>query len=124
MLGLKLLVLDDDDVIRENMLAYLEDEGFNVTGCSSGEYALNLLKKQCFDAGIIDMRLPGIDGSEFIIKAHNINSKMRFVIHAGTTNFVLSDELKNIGIKSKQVLLKPVKNMEDIIYTLKIVMED
>jgi DNA-binding NtrC family response regulator len=119
MTDIRLLVLDDDDVIRENLLAYLEDEGFDVTGSSSAENAVELLKDHVFDAGIIDMRLPGMDGAEFILKAYKLNPDMRFVIHTGSTNYVLSDELRKIGIMPEQVLLKPVKDMAEIIDTLK-----
>lgn len=40
---MKVLVLDDDPMVRMNIVAYLEDEGGDVTGVESGEEALILL---------------------------------------------------------------------------------
>lgn len=112
---LKILVLDDDDVIRENLLAYIEDEGYEVDGFASAEEALKDFESDKYAAGIIDMRLPGIDGSEFILKANEKDKNIKFLIHTGSTNFVLSDALKDIGLTSEQVMLKPVKDMQLII---------
>jgi len=105
------LVVDDETSIRLNVEAYLEDEGFTVRSAESGEEAVDILKKEKFDIGIIDMRLPGIDGNELILMAHNSNPKMRFIIHTGSTGYVLPQNIKELAIMEEHVLRKPLSDI-------------
>ena len=45
----RVLVVDDDDVVRRNLVAFLEDEGFGIVAASSGEDALALMAGRRFD---------------------------------------------------------------------------
>ena len=69
------LVVDDEEMVRENLEAYLEDEGFNVVTASSGEDALNLLAEVSPHVGIIDMRLPVMTDRSCEQKTHVVNLK-------------------------------------------------
>jgi two-component system, OmpR family, response regulator len=108
---IKILVVDDEKVVSANLSAFLEDEGFSVLSAASGEEALDMLSEQDVDIGIIDMRLPGIDGNTLILKAHNMHPLMKFLIHTGSTNYGLPQSLMDIGIGSKQVLRKPLPDL-------------
>ena len=110
-MSIKILVVDDEMLVRDNLVAFCEDEGFDVISAESGEDALNILEKITFDIGIIDMRLPGIDGNAVIITAHNMNIKMKFIIHTGSSNYSLPSELVDIGLTSDNILRKPMSNM-------------
>lgn len=109
------LVVDDEIMIRVNLMAYLEDEGFDVQCAESGEDALELLRSQRFDVGIIDMRLPGMDGNAFILRAHALDAHMRFIIHTGSTEYSLPNELIELGLNSRDVLLKPIADMNILV---------
>jgi DNA-binding NtrC family response regulator len=58
------LVIDDEPVIRDTLAEYLGQEGFHVVTAASGEKALELAQRQCFDVVLCDLHLPGIDGIE------------------------------------------------------------
>jgi DNA-binding response OmpR family regulator len=58
----RLLVVDDDDAVRSLICATLRDEGYEVTGAGDGHEALALLDHHRFDAIVLDMRMPGLDG--------------------------------------------------------------
>ena len=109
--GYRVLVVDDDEFVRLNLVVFLEDEGFEVLSAPNGEEALKILKQETVDAAVVDMRLPGMDGNTFILKANLLNPRTRFVIHTGSINYSLPESLKNIGIKPEQVFLKPVAEM-------------
>ena len=109
------LVVDDEIMIRVNLMAYLEDEGFDVQCAESGEDALELLRSQRFDVGIIDMRLPGMDGNAFILRAHALDAHMRFIIHTGSTEYRVPEKLKRLGVNDEQILLKPLSDMSKIV---------
>ena len=108
---IKILVVDDENVVCSNVIAFLEDEGFTVFSATSGEEALNLLHTRDVDVGIIDMRLPGIDGNTFIMRAHEMKPIMKFLIHTGSTNYSLPTSLVDLGISPNQVFRKPLLDM-------------
>src|SRR6478735_2017784 len=63
-----LLLVDDEDALREVVSERLSDEGFEVTQATNGEEALKALDTFAFDVIVSDLRLPGVDGRE-VIKA-------------------------------------------------------
>lgn len=108
------LLVDDDDLIRDCVSAYLEDEGFYVQCAASGEDALELCARTNPVVCISDMRLPGMDGEKFIIAAHLLSPATRFFIHTGML-YTLSDELKDIGLAPDDILLKPVHELSTVV---------
>ena len=58
----KLLVVDDDDEIRELLCDYLKDEGYEVLAAADGEQMHALLDAHCVDLVVLDLMLPGEDG--------------------------------------------------------------
>ncbi len=105
------LILDDEDMVRENLQAFLDDEGFKTLTASSGEKALALLADNRVHACIVDMRLPGMSGNEFIIKAHKAHPDMRYLIHTGSTAYKLPAKVIACGLTRDMVFIKPVRDM-------------
>ncbi|HRS82796.1 MAG TPA: sigma-54 dependent transcriptional regulator [Smithellaceae bacterium] len=68
----KILVLDDDQGMREFMEIMLTKEGYDVTCTGKPEKAISLCRKTAFDLVITDLKMPKIDGIEFLktIKEH------------------------------------------------------
>ena len=62
----KILVVDDEEIIRELFREYLGEEGFLVKVASSGQAALELVKKEKFDLLLIDLIMPEMDGQELL----------------------------------------------------------
>jgi len=60
----KILVVDDEEDIRELVALNLAPEGFDVLPCDTGECALDTARRKQPDLVILDLMLPGIDGSE------------------------------------------------------------
>lgn len=59
----RLLLVEDDAVIQENLAALLEDEGYEVVCASHGQQALNLLDKQpAPDILLLDLMMPVMNG--------------------------------------------------------------
>ena len=109
--NVKVFIVDDESVVCSNVAAFLEDEGFTVFSALSGEEALDFLLKQKMDVAIVDMRLPGIDGDTFILKAHEIQPVLKFLIHTGSTNYFVSKSLEEIGVKNEHIFRKPLVDM-------------
>ncbi len=61
-----LLLIDDEEALREVVAERLADEGFDVTQAADGEAALEALDGFAFDVIVSDLRLPGVDGRQVI----------------------------------------------------------
>ena len=64
--GLKILVVEDDEILLEQITGALEDEGYNISACSSAEESIERLKHIQPSLVITDLRLPGDDGLSVI----------------------------------------------------------
>ncbi len=62
----KILIVDDDQGMREFMEIMLTKEGYDVTGAEEPSKAINLCRKIAFDLVITDLKMPKIDGIEFL----------------------------------------------------------
>jgi DNA-binding NtrC family response regulator len=71
-----ILVVDDEPLIRATLAEYLQQEGFTVTTCASGEEALRVAAEQQFDVALCDVQLPGIDGIELLDRIVQINPEI------------------------------------------------
>ena len=110
----RILVVEDEEVIRFNLEAFLRDEGFEVHLVSSGEECLDILAKEKIDLAIIDMRLPQMDGNVAILEARRIDPTLKFIIYTGSSGYVLPQELLDIGLDPAQILRKPLPDMSTL----------
>ncbi|MDO9069828.1 MAG: response regulator [Deltaproteobacteria bacterium] len=115
---ISVLLVDDDQMIRDCVEAYLEDEGFRVQSAESGEEALIMIAGICHSVCISDMRLPGMNGEEFIIKAHSVSPNSSYLLHTGML-YTLSDELHAIGMTDDDVILKPIHDLSKLVNKIK-----
>src|SRR5260370_36997000 len=75
----KVLIVDDEPIIRESLSEFLAQEGFAVTAFGSAEDALVQAQKTRFDLVLCDVQLPGIDGIELLDRLLKISPET-FVI--------------------------------------------
>ena len=110
----KILIIDDEISIRESFIAYFEDHDWNVLSAASSEEALEILKDQAPDCSIVDIRLPGLDGTGFIKEAIILRDKMVYVICTGSPEFKIPTDLIDDSRISSKLFLKPVTNLSEI----------
>ena len=68
----RVLIVDDEPGIRESLSGVLEDEGFACAAASSGEECLEELARNSYDAILLDVWLPGMDGLETLARIQEI----------------------------------------------------
>jgi CheY-like chemotaxis protein len=108
----RVLVVDDDELVRENLVAYLEDEGMQVEGVGSGEEAVARLNAgQRFDVCVMDMRLPGKDGNDSIRAVHALAPELKLLIHTGSAAYTLPADFGAFGLDGTCVFFKPLHDM-------------
>jgi DNA-binding NtrC family response regulator len=108
---MRILVVDDEYMVRENLVDYLEDEDIDVISVGSAEEALKLMEHETADIAIVDMRLPVMHGNDLILKLKEMHPDMDFIIHTGSVDYSVPPEIRELGITTANVLLKPVADM-------------
>lgn len=112
---MRVLLVDDESLITSSLQVFLEDEGFRAVSVSSGEEALEVIRKdKTFDVCIMDMRLPGMDGNETIRSLHEIAPDLRFIVHTGSVDYIVPSDLKRLGIREEHIFQKPLSDMSPI----------
>jgi CheY-like chemotaxis protein len=115
---IRVLLVDDDEMIRDCIMAYLEDEGFSVHAAATAEEALELIGSIRPVVCISDLRLPGMDGEEFISRSHLLCPETGYLLHTGMM-YLISDELRAIGMTADDVLLKPIHDLSKLVKRIK-----
>lgn len=108
----RILVVEDHPSLRRNLVALLEDEDFLVDEAASAEEALKLIADQDFQVAVVDVRLPGMNGIEFIALAGRDHPQLRFLIHTGSVDYVLTPEISALGLGEDDVFYKPISDLE------------
>ncbi len=74
----KILLVEDEDFIRELYVRQLSKEGFAVKSAIDGQSGLNMLKSETFDLLLLDIMLPGMNGLQLLreFKTQNPSSPM------------------------------------------------
>ena len=68
------LIIDDEEIMREVLRTLLEHEGCLVSTAETGEEGVALARAQFFDAALVDVMMPGIDGIETMVELMKLKS--------------------------------------------------
>ncbi|MFW6005379.1 MAG: PAS domain S-box protein [Desulfonatronovibrionaceae bacterium] len=116
----KVLVVDDEDDIREVTMEMLESYGYKAVGAASGEEALKVYQSDDIDLVIMDLGMPGMGGEECSRKLVSTHPGVRILVASGYLNHPMAarpEDFKISGFISKpynlEVLLNKVRNILD-----------
>ncbi|MBR1768959.1 MAG: sigma-54-dependent Fis family transcriptional regulator [Bacteroidales bacterium] len=90
-----ILIVDDERAIRRAMREILEFEDYEVVEASDGKEALDMLRKRVFDVIFCDIKMPKMDGSEFLLKSREICNTPVIMISGHGTIATAVECLKN-----------------------------
>ena len=76
----KILVVDDEAIVRESLHDWLSDVGYQVVTAENGSQALEILKRERLRIVITDLVMPGMDGIELMKRAKEIFSNIEVII--------------------------------------------
>jgi len=103
---MKILLIDDDEWIRDSLLLFFQGEGCSLVGLANAEEAIEILKKQSYDIIISDYRLPGMDGLEFFKSTRESHPHTLKILITAYGSDELASMASSLGIDD--LILKPL----------------
>jgi len=105
-----ILVVDDDDFVRASFANELAAAEYEVATAENGQAALALLAKSDFDAALVDIRMPGIDGLTVVKEGIEIAPETRMIVITGYASIDTAVEALRRG--AYDYLRKPCQSRE------------
>ncbi len=106
----KLLVVDDEPIVRESLQDWLGSYGFDVSTAENGEQALEIIHNQDFGVVILDLRLPDMEGNEVLMKARKFRPDLKAIIITAYPSKETTIEAVRLGVA--EYLVKPFEPEE------------
>jgi CheY-like chemotaxis protein len=99
---LRILLVDDDDGVRDYTATVLEEAGYDVRVAARGEMAIKLLATgEPFDLLITDIVMPGWDGPELVRRVKSVRPELRILYVTGFTRHIAPAELVGAEVLDK-----------------------
>lgn len=105
----KILVIDDEAYIRNSVIQFLEDYGFEVMDAADGKMGLERFEKDPPDLVLCDLRMPVMDGLEVLARITGKQPDLPIIIVSGAGN--ISDTVEALRLGAWDYILKPIQDM-------------
>lgn len=102
---MRLLIVEDQKQLCSNIAKYMKAEGFAADCCYNGSEALDYLRAAEYDAVILDIMLPGMDGLEVLNKMRSGRNKTPVLLL--TARSTVEDKVKGLDSGADDYLTKP-----------------
>ena len=117
-----ILVIDDDTIVRESIVAYLKDSGFNILQAENGEQGLVLFKEAQPDLILCDLRMPRMDGLGVLRNVREISPEIPFIVVSGVG--VMADVVEALRLGASDYIIKPIVDLEVLEYAINRALEN
>ncbi len=107
----RLLVVDDEANLRAGLRNLLSLMGYHVEEAASGHRALKLLESAPYDLMVLDIRMPGMDGTEVMHRARQMHPDLSIIVL--TAHASLESAIAAVKSGAADYMLKPF-NVEDL----------
>ena len=102
---MRILVVEDDEMIGESVVAFLESEGYAVDWVTDGRAALLALKTTPFSLCLLDLGLPGKDGLQVLKEMRNDHNTTPVLVT--TARDTIDDRISGLDNGADDYLIKP-----------------
>ncbi|MAA72819.1 MAG: fused response regulator/phosphatase [Bermanella sp.] len=106
----RVLVIDDEAIVRESIVAYLEDSGFDVIEAENGHEGVACFNSLQPDIVLCDLRMPNMDGLAVLRQVNKTHPDTPFIVVSGAG--VMADVVQALRLGASDYLIKPILDME------------
>ncbi len=106
---MKILIVDDEKLIRDVIKEYAENEGYKITEAENGEDALNKVKNENIDLIVLDVMMPKMDGLTFLKTLRKETNIPVIILSARSEEY---DKLTGFNLEADDYLTKPFSPKE------------
>ncbi len=107
----KILIVDDDEGMRDTLSDIFEEEGYSVGCASTGNEALKYISEEFYNLALIDIKLPDVSGTELLEKVKRISADTAAILMTGYASMETSVEAVNLGAEA--YIIKPL-NIDEV----------
>ena len=104
-----LLIVDDDEDIRNMLGIYFENEGFHYIKCKDAKSALDILENHRVDLILLDIMMPGLNGMDACIKIRE-HSKVPIIFMSAKSQDI--DKIQGLTVGADDYIVKPFNPLE------------
>lgn len=104
-----ILIVDDDDEIRKVLGIYLENEGYKILKAENGEEALQIINKNDVSLVLLDIMMPGMNGTEVCMKIREDRVMPIIFLSAKSEDL---DKIQGLASGADDYITKPFNAME------------
>lgn len=117
----KILIVDDDADLRENLVEILEGESYATTTAKAAKEAIEIMKQSQFDVILLDFMMPGLSGLDALYDLKQTNPKAKVIML--TAYATIDTEAKAIKRGASEFITKPFK-IVNLLMLIKQVIEE
>ena len=112
----KILIIEDNDSLRESLLRALSRKGYEAIATSSAEEGLGVMLGHLFDLILVDFKLPRSGGDTFISQVRQLGCRCEIIMMTGFADPDSLSVIQKIGARA--VVLKEADFMEKVLDTI------
>jgi len=112
----KVLVIDDDDTVRESFRCYLEDNGYAICEAANGREGLTLFSAENPDIVLVDLRMPEVDGYQVLEKISQASPDTPLIVVSATGR--IGDAVEALHLGAWDYLLKPLSDLSIVDHSI------
>ncbi len=112
----RIIIIDDDESIRQVLKTILEEEGYVVDTADTGKEAVLKTNEKAYNLALIDIRLPDIEGIDLILKIKDTTPRMRKIIVTGYPT--IQNAMEAVNRQADAFILKPF-DVERVLQTIR-----
>jgi DNA-binding NtrC family response regulator len=107
---IRILIVDDEHKLVEAFKKKLEKEGMEVFTALNGQEAISIIEQEALDVGLLDIKLPDVDGVELLARFKEVQPDAELIIITGHAS--ADTAVRSIRLGAYDYLTKPCKLSE------------
>jgi CheY-like chemotaxis protein len=121
----KILVIEDETFIRDNLLELLEIENFDAVGAENGSVGVDLATQEQPNLILCDVMMPELDGFGVLkaLRENPATQRIAFMFLTASADKINLQKIREMGIPDRDVILKPF-NIDQFLAALKARLND